>query len=215
MALAVLYALASAYLAGTLYIKGDLFRIVDAFGILPFLVFLTAPVAFRTRRQRGILLFTLVLLGAYLGLTTLFEMVHLNALVFPRYILNPNYGIHFGRGRGPFVDAVANGFACLVCSLACGVAAANWSRQRTRMLAALIGLLCLVAAFLSLERSVWIGAGIGAALAMGTTPRLRPFILPFAGVTVLAVIASLALIPRGYGPPSAVASPTRPTIGRA
>ena len=195
LALAAVYAVASAYFAGTLYVKVDLFKIVDAFGILPFLVYLTAPVAFRTRRHRGILLVTLVTLGAYLGLTTLFQMTHLDALVFPRYILNPNYGIHATRGRGPFVDAVANGFACFVCAAACGVALASWAGRRARGLAGLIGVLCLAGAFLSLERSVWIGSAAAIAITMLTTRRLRGYLAPVAAVIAISVIAALTLIP--------------------
>ena len=135
LALATAMCLASAFFAGTLYSKGDLFQIIDTFGILPFLAFLTVPLVFRTRHHRRILLIALVSLGGYLGLTTLFEMIHLNALVFPRYILNPNYGIHYGHGRGPFVEADANGFACFVCAAACGIAVASWSGRWTRILA--------------------------------------------------------------------------------
>ena len=134
-------------------------------------------------------------LGAYLGLTTLFEMVHLNALVFPRYILNPNYGIHFGRGRGPFVDAVANGFACFICAAACGVAVATWSGIRPRIFAGLIGFLCLVGTFLSLERSVWIGAAAAIVITVMTIRQLRRYALPLATAIVIVLAATLALIP--------------------
>ena len=195
LALAVAYALASAFFAGTLVSKGDFFEIVDAFGILPFLIFLTAPVTFASQHHRRILLVALVSLGAYLGLTTLFEMIHLNALVFPRYILNPNYGIHYGRGRGPFVDAVANGFACFICAAACGVAVATWTGLRSRILAGLTGILCLVGAFLSLERSVWIGAVAAIVITVMATRQLRRFAVPLATAIVIAVVAALALIP--------------------
>jgi putative inorganic carbon (hco3(-)) transporter len=195
LALATACVVTSAFIAGTLSSKADLFKIIDAFGILPFLVFLTAPLAFRTRHHRDILLRTLVALGAYLSLTALFEMVHLNALVFPTYILDPNYGIHFGRGRGPFVDAVANGFACSVCAAACGVAVATWPGVRRRIIAATIGVLCITGTFLSLERSVWIGTAAGLALAMLTMRRLRPYVLPLAAGIVIALIAVLALVP--------------------
>src|SRR5205085_1804298 len=84
------------------------------YGVLLFAIFYVAPVAFRKASERRMLLALLVGMGAYLGLTTLFETVHLNALVFPRYILNPNIGTHFGRGRGPFVEAVTNGTALFV-----------------------------------------------------------------------------------------------------
>jgi O-antigen ligase len=195
LAAAVLYVLASAFIAHTLFLKAPFFKITDAFGILPFLVFLVAPLAFRTNRERGILLFTLVVLGAYLGLTTLFEMVHLNALVFPRYINDPNFGIHYGRGRGPFVDAVANGFACFVCTAACAVAVATWKRPKARLAAGLIGALCFVGSFLSLERSVWLGVAVASVVAMAVTPRLRRYLLPAVATVAIAAAAAFILIP--------------------
>jgi putative inorganic carbon (hco3(-)) transporter len=192
---AVVYVLASAWAAHTLLVKDPLFEIIDSFGILPFLTFLVAPLAFRTRRERGILLVTLVVLGAYLGLTTLFEMVHLNALVFPRYINNPNFGIHYGRGRGPFVDAVANGFACFVCTTACCIAVATWTRRKARCAAAGIGVLCFIGSFLSLERSVWIGVLLGGTIAMLVTPRLRRYLVPAFAALAIAAGAAFVLIP--------------------
>ena len=97
---------------------------------MPFLLFLTAPLAFRTQRQRQVLLVTFVTLGAYLGLTVVFETVKLDALVFPKYILDPHYGIHAGRGRGPFVEAVTNGLALFTCSVVCAIAVAQWHDRR-------------------------------------------------------------------------------------
>ena len=56
----------------------------------------------------------------------------LDALVFPKYILDPHYGIHAQRGRGPFVDAVANGLALYTCAVACAIAVASWRRAHAR-----------------------------------------------------------------------------------
>jgi putative inorganic carbon (HCO3(-)) transporter len=195
LALAVAYALVSAAVVGTLSERESFFKIVDAFGIMPFLLFLVAPLAFATAHQRRVLLATFVVLGAYLGLTTLFETAKLDALVFPKYILDSSYGIHYGRGRGPFVDAVANGLALYTCAVACAIAAATWRDRMARMLAVGIGILCVVGAFLSLERSVWIGAVLGTVVAMLTTRGLRAYLLPVAVAVALAVSASLVLIP--------------------
>ena len=175
--------------------RDPFFKLVDAFGIMPFLLFLVAPLAFRTPRQRHVLLVTLVVLGAYLALTVLFETAKLDALVFPKYILDPSYGIHVHRGRGPFVDAVANGLALYTCAVACAIAFASWRSAWLRTLAATVGILCVVGSFLSLERSVWIGAVLGTAVAMLSTRGLRRYLVPVAAAAAAAIAVSLALIP--------------------
>ena len=195
LGLAAIYALGSAFFAGTLFQNDPFLKLFDAFGILPFLIFLVAPLAFRTAEQRRVLLATFVVLGAYLGLTVLFETAKLDALVFPKYIVDPNYGIHVNRGRGPFVDAVANGLALYTCAVACAIAVASWRSQRARALAAAIGVLCVVGSFLSLERSVWIGVVLGTGVAMLTTRGLRRYLVPVAVAVTVAIASSLALIP--------------------
>jgi putative inorganic carbon (hco3(-)) transporter len=195
LGLAAAYAIVSATVAGTAFQRDPALKIIDAFGIMPFLIFLVAPIAFRTERQRGVLLGTLVALGAYLGLTVLFETLKLDALVFPKYILDDNYGIHSGRGRGPFVDAVANGLALYMCAITCGIAVATWRSGAGRAVALAIGVLCLVGAFLCLERSVWIGAILGTGVAMLATRGLRRYLPHLAATIAVAVIGALALIP--------------------
>jgi putative inorganic carbon (HCO3(-)) transporter len=195
LALAALYGVLSALIAGTLTDRDDLLKLVDAFGIMPFLVFLVAPLAFRTPQERRVLLVTFVALGAYLGLTTLFETVKLDALVLPKYILDPKYGIHSGRGRGPFVDAVANGLALYTCAVTCAIAATTWRGRGARSLAGTVGLLCVVGTFLCLERSVWIGAALGTCVALLATPRTRRALVPITAVAALAIAAALVLIP--------------------
>jgi putative inorganic carbon (HCO3(-)) transporter len=195
LGVAVVYALISALFAGTLFERDPLLKIIDAFGIMPFLVFLVGPLAFTRPHQRQVLLVTFVVLGAYLGFTVLFETVKLDALVFPKYILDPNFGIHVHRGRGPFVDAVANGLALYTCAVVCGVAVATWRDARARAIAAAIGVLCVTGAFLSLERSVWIGALFGTIIAMLATNGLRRYLVPVILAGAFGVAASLALIP--------------------
>ena len=195
LALAVLYALVSAYVAGTLTQNGPFLKLVDAFGIMPFLIFLVAPLAFRTAHQRRVLLGTLVALGGYLGFTVLFEMIPFDALVWPKYILDTGYGYHPGRGRGPFVDAVANGLALFTCAIACAIAVATWRTRRMRALAVAIGLLCLVGCFFTLERSVWIGVVFGTTVAMLATRSLRRYYLSVVAGVVVAVGITLVVVP--------------------
>jgi putative inorganic carbon (HCO3(-)) transporter len=195
LALATAYALVSAIFAGTLLREDGFLKILDAFGIVPFVTFLVAPLAFRTPRQRRVLLATLVGLGAYLGLTVLFQMVGARALVFPKYILDESYGLHPDRGRGPFVDPVASGLALYTCAVACAIAVASWRNASARALAFAIGLLCVVGTFLSLERSVWVGAVTGTAVVMIAVRGLRHLFVPVAVAMAVAVGAALTLIP--------------------
>jgi putative inorganic carbon (HCO3(-)) transporter len=198
LALAACYALTSAFVVGTLHDRDAVLKIVDAFGIMPFLLFLVAPVVFRTQRQRRLLLGTLVVLGSYLAPTVIFEMSGVDALVFPKYILDATYGIHVERGRGPFADAVANGLALYACAVACGIAAATWRTWPARAYAVMVGLLCIVGAFLSLERSVWIGAVFGTSLAMLATRGLRRYMVIVLVAGAAAIGSALLVIPGLY-----------------
>ena len=79
---------------GASAIHNAIWALVDSLGAAPFWMCFIAPLAFGSEAQRRILLGTLVALGGYLGLTALFETLHLNALVWPKYILDPRYGSH-------------------------------------------------------------------------------------------------------------------------
>jgi putative inorganic carbon (HCO3(-)) transporter len=194
LALAGLWAVGSALVSHTLFQRGPLLKIVEAYGLFPFLIFYLAPVIYTTERRRQWLLRALVILGAYLGLTVLFEMAGPNAFVWPKYILNPNYGIHFGRGRGPFADAVANGFGLYVCAVASCVGAARW-RGGARVAASLVALLCFVGTLLTLERSVWTGAAVASVVTLVSFPRLRRIAFPVIATGAAATLVALVLIP--------------------
>ena len=205
LALATLWVVCSALVSHTLFQRAPLLKIVEAYGIFPFLIFYLAPVIYTTRRKRQALLSALVVLGAYLGLTVVFELAGVNALVWPKYILNPNYGLHYGQGRGPFADAVANGMGLYVCALAACVAASGW-RGRARAAAGVVAGLCLVGTLLTLERSVWTGVAAGTLIALLTFARLRRFAIPVVVTTAIAVALALLLIPGLPGKVSARAS---------
>jgi putative inorganic carbon (hco3(-)) transporter len=196
MFIALAYVVVSALMAGTLTDRPAFFKLFDTFGVLPFMVFLVAPVVFREQRQRDALLKTFVVLGAYLGLTTFFEYVHFDTLVFPKYILDPNYGIHHGRGRGPFVEAVTNGYAQYVCGVVSVIAWNRWRGQRPwGRLAPASAVLCAVGAFLCLQRSVWVGAVAGTLVAMLAISETRRYLPATAIVGTAAIVLSLAFIP--------------------
>lgn len=195
MLIAVIYVAVSALLAGTLDQTTWFVKLFDTFGVAPFLVFLVAPVAFRERRQRQILLTALVAFGAYLSLTTLFERLGLDPLVFPRYILDPDYGIHAGRGRGPFVEAVTNGFALYVCAVAAAIAFKQWRGEWKGNAAGVVALLCVAGILLSLERSVWIAATAGTLVTVLSLRQDRTAALKAVFAIAVAIGISIAVIP--------------------
>jgi O-antigen ligase len=179
LAVAAAYATISAAWADTLATHDGFYGLLDRLGIVPFILFLAAPVVFATERQRDILLGVLVALGAYLGWTALAEGLGLDALVVPHYIVDPSIGIHADRARGPFVEAVANGLALFACAVAATLALARWRRRPAARAAALIVLiLCAVGIVLTLTRAVWIASAVAPVVAMLCSPASRRWLLP-------------------------------------
>lgn len=192
----LLFAVASAGWAHTLTQHGPEFALVDRLGLVPFLLFLVAPVAFRTPQQRRILAIGLIILGLYLGLISLFEEVGLTSLVVPSYINNPALGIHFGRSRGPFLEAGANGLAMFDCLAAAAITLPSW-RGRPALRAGVIAvmILCGAGIIFSLTRQVWLGTAVGTLAAMLWNPRLRRLLPAAAVVTAIVVAVALAVVP--------------------
>ncbi|QDT68461.1 O-Antigen ligase [Planctomycetes bacterium MalM25] len=98
----------------------------------------------------------LALLGVYLGVTAVLETLGLWSLVFPRYIADPDLGLHFGRARGPALNSVSLGVHLSV------TAAASWlliPRASRSMQLFWFGACALMAlgVLLSFTRSTWLG----------------------------------------------------------
>ena len=197
MLLLLLDAIVSAAWTGTLTEHAPLFALVDRLGLVPFALFLLAPVSFRTEDQRRILAWGLILVGAYLSLISLFEAVHsLHSLVVPKYILNPALGNTAERSRGPFLESGANGLAMFDCMVAGAIILARWrDSTRIRLFVLAMMVMCAVGIVLTLTRQVWVGAAVGAAAAMLSNRRLRGW-LPFVAVgAAIVVFAALAFVP--------------------
>jgi putative inorganic carbon (HCO3(-)) transporter len=197
MLLLLLDAIVSAAWAGTLTEHAPLFALVDRLGMVPFALFLLAPVAFRTEEQRRILAAGLVVVGIYLSLISLFEAVHsLNGLVVPKYILNPALGNAPNRSRGPFLEPGANGLAMFNCMAAGAIILARWRVSRGgRAVVLAMMIMCAVGLVLTVTRQVWVGAAVGAGVAMLSNRQLRGW-LPFAAVgAAIVVFAALAFVP--------------------
>jgi putative inorganic carbon (HCO3(-)) transporter len=174
-------------------VNNAVFGLFDYLGFVPFALFLVAPLAFPTERERRILLGTLVGVGLYLGITALLETTGPKSLIFPSYINNPSIGIHYGRARGPFVEAAGNGLAMYGCAVACAVALRQWRRARW---VALLGLvLCVFGVIFTLTRQIWLAAVLGTFVGMLARRELRPWLIPAALVGVLVVGGAIAAVP--------------------
>lgn len=184
----IAWSVASALEAGTL-LRGEILFLISDRMIVPFAVFLVAPFAFRTRRQRGILVATMVGFGAYVGLTTLFETLGPRALVIPPGILDASIGYHAGRGRGPFLEGSVNGVAMYTVIAFVGIAVATWRNVWSRLFAIGVASVCALGLLFTLTRSVWVGAIVATAATMLLTRELRRYLLP--GVAVACVSLSL------------------------
>jgi O-antigen ligase len=133
--------------------------------------------------------------GAYLSLTALLEKLKLTELVVPSYIGDPGVGTHWGRSRGPFVEAVANGLALYACAVAAAIAFAVWRRPILRALAACVAVLCLLGVQLTVTRAVWLGAAVATAFVLIGAPQLRRYLVPAATVGLCLVLAAFTVIP--------------------
>jgi O-antigen ligase len=101
----------------------------------------------------------LTLFGIYLAVIGIFEMTAQWSLVFPKYIADPNVGLHYGRARGPMVQSVSYGLYVGVSLIALLIWQLRFGRGGKLALTLLAPLL-LAAAVLTLTRSVWMGTAL-------------------------------------------------------
>jgi O-antigen ligase len=194
--LTLLYALASAAASGTLGTRNGFLQLFDIFGVAPFLLFLVAPAVFAGRRERDLLLATLVGLGAYLGLTAIFESLGPQSLVFPSYIRHVDVEtLGTVKASGPFQSPTAMGFACFACAVAAAIALHQWRSRAGRRLALLVAAGCAFGCFLTLERGVWIAAVLATVATALATRAGRRRLAPGVAIAVVAVLGALAISP--------------------
>ncbi|MDX6665211.1 MAG: putative inorganic carbon ((-)) transporter, partial [Solirubrobacteraceae bacterium] len=175
----VAYAICSAFFAHTLSDRDAQYEILDRLGIVPFILYALAPVVFYDDRRRGILLGVLVCFGLYLGLTAIAEgLKPLHSLVWPRYIMDPTYGIHANRARGPFLEAVGMGLGLIVCMAAAAMALRRWRDPLARAVAWGTLLVCPAGIALTYTRSVWLAAVISVVVGLVAYPDLRSRLVP-------------------------------------
>ena len=190
------YGIVSAVLAGTL--DDDplaRFALIDRYSLFGFVIFFAAPLAFAEERDRRILMATLTVTGAYLGLTALFETIDVDALVLPDYISDPAVGRHFGRARGPFAEAAANGLMLFMCGVAAAIAAVTWRDLRRRVLAGAVVALCALGVLLTVTRAAWLAAGVGGIVALLAYSGTRRYVVYVVVASALGVLGAFAVVP--------------------
>lgn len=186
---------ASALAAGTLFQTDSAFGLIDRLGLVPFLGFALADRLYGTERDRRVLIAVLTGVGAYLSLTAFFEIAGPSALVIPSYINNSLIGSHWGRARGPFLEAGANGLALFMCG-ACAAVGGRIFRARTlRVLALTTAALCALGVLLTLTRADWIGAVAGAVVGCLLDPRARRRLVPVMIGAAILVLGALIVVP--------------------
>lgn len=189
------YAVVSGVLVGSLNDKTSVLQLVDVFGLLPYLLFVSAPFVFGSGRQRNILLVGLVVLGLYLGITAVLEVAKLHGWIYPRYIVTSDPTVQPGRARGPMIEAAANGASMFACGVASVVATTRWRRRISKLIAGATVALCLVGTFLTLTRAVWL-ASIAAVLVVGAIDaRVRRLVVALLLLAPIAVAIALVVSP--------------------
>ncbi|REJ67405.1 MAG: hypothetical protein DWQ31_11525 [Planctomycetota bacterium] len=132
--------------------------------------------------------------GVYLAITGILEGIGASALVFPRYIADPDVGIHFGRARGPMVQSARFGTYLNICFAAAFVGLywrGRWGRPGVLLLMLLTPLFLAASAF-TYTRSVWMGSGLILLVLLALLLRgaWRPLTL---GALVLVALAAVAV----------------------
>ena len=142
------------------------------FTILPALLFMMArrivydDAALRALRR------AFLLVAIYLGVIAVFEVKGMESWVWPGYIMDFSRGLHQGRARGPFLQAVINGAAL---SLACQWVLWYHYNIRKHWLTWLAVPLAVAGCYLTNTRSVWLQVAAGiAVIGVFKTP-LRKF----------------------------------------
>jgi O-antigen ligase len=123
--------------------------------VFPFGIYLFVKKTRYTAAKTIWLLLAIVCIGIYLALTASFEHYGINALIFPKYIIDPHVGIQFGRARGPMVGSNPMGEWLVVVYLAACLVM-PFARTFSKVL--LYGLLLLVTmgVYFTLTRGAWL-----------------------------------------------------------
>jgi O-antigen ligase len=155
--------------------------------VVPFVLLHMAILVFRGAPARRHFEIFVILTLAYLAFTAVAFLVDAKTLIYPRFILDKSLGIHAGRARGPFLQAVANGVSLNILGILAIVLA-----QKHRRVVLLLWLVLPLAVLATMTRAVWISfavSTIALAFRLGA-PCLRRACI---GLAFVGLLASLAI----------------------
>jgi putative inorganic carbon (hco3(-)) transporter len=194
MAAMIVYVVVSAASVGTLEDRTDFFILFDRFGVVPWLAFLVAPLAFAAPSSRDAFLLMLVALGAYLGYVALMSALHAGGLVFPGYVAavvsDPD-----ARAVGPFLEPATNGFALYMCAVGCALACLRFPQRWLRAICLVVLCLCAAGLLFTVTRQVWLASIAATVVTMSAFHELRRLLLYAVPVGIVGVLVALAVIP--------------------
>jgi len=157
--------------------------------MMPFSMFFISQNVYDSHRKRDGFIRFMLAIGLYLGLTAVFEHFNVRSLVFPRYILNPDFGLNYGRARGPFVASAANGlvlgfvfFACLYVLFDSG------KKGLWKFYSLVLSVLAPLAIFFTYTRSCWISFIVGIAALIAFSGKNKKQIIAIVFIILLVVM---------------------------
>ena len=159
--------------------------------MIPLTIYWIARHASLNERSLRTVYVGLALFGVYLSVTGILEMTGQWSLVFPRYIGNSEIGLHWGRARGPYLQAATFGMYLTLCLLATWFA---WGRmlhnaRAKRWLPLALSPLYVLAIGATLTRGAWAGSAAAfiVVCSLMLRGRWRHAFLVVVAVSVLAV----------------------------
>lgn len=156
------------------------------FNLLPLVLYMVMRHARLGDNDLKLISLGFVGLGLYLAITAIAETRGLGGIVFPRFIMNPEFEEFLGRGRGPFLNPVSNGICMVVCLCCMWMWFPSSSIRRKVLIVMLAGLMCL-GIYSTFTRSVWMGLVFAAAIVV-----FMPAPQAYKGAMI--VVASLLLM---------------------
>ncbi len=127
------------------------------FMAIPLAMYGIARLSQVTTQDLRILTSALIGLGIFLGITGIFEVANLHALVIPRYIVDPTNWEFLGRARGPLLNPTGNGVVLTIAFSGSLVRLLQASQRRDQIIYLLATCVIGIGIVATLTRSVWIG----------------------------------------------------------